>query len=546
MDSSEGRLFIEDKDEELPPLYDAVTEQNDADNKSFWTCCVINRTLLPFKAFYYFFYGAIGSLFPFLALYYKHLWLSPTQTGVLVGLRLFVQMFTTPLWAVLADRFHAKKIVLFIGLCGWLFANTSILLVPPGRKPLSCSENSNKTYLQKRLFPLSTSNDFNGSDQNDKHLLPNVKNHPAFAIKYDSLVASEIENFDENSNLDIKRSFFSKGRESRSIDTRHTFFYLFIIIFVGNLFSAPAQTMANTAMLQTLEDDSHKYGIQRCFGSIGWGASAFLVGMLVSMNHDRRLACTWLDDINYTPCFYAFGAFMLCALFVATTFKYKKENDRKKTDKKSSISVDCRQMDYLTMFVCFVVFIAGFNMGFIQTFLFWHLQSLGGNQHLFSIILAFNAIGEMIGFILSVKLISRFGHLNVLALGIFAYAVRCTVYGIVKNAWLVLFVEYLKAFTSSAVWSAAMSYVGDTSTTGSSLSSIVHTLYWGLGYGGGSILGGVFMQVLEARTTFLGLAVISLLVVILILMINHHNCCPKRKREVYLPVGSEEEEDGDN
>jgi MFS family permease len=599
MDPSEGRPYIEASEQELPPLYESVNSRDSEEKSS--PCSNINRTLLPFKAFYYFFYGAIGSLFPFIALYFRHLWLSPTQAGLLVGLRPIIQSITTPFWALSADRFNAKKIVLFIGLCGWLFAHTSILLVPAGKKPLSCVENS--THVTKRSVDFSYDPlpnnilgeeynpypqeilDYNPVDRKQRNQNPrdslsydsdasdmklfeqeNPSDHVRFSREQfpnksssqNSMnISSEIKTKDtiqpnladkDESNLDSKNNDNGKGSwwtlssMHEPLGTWHTFTYLFLVILMGNLFAAPAQTMANTATLQVLGDDTYKYGAQRCFGSIGWGVSAFVVGMLVSMNHDSSLACNGSDDINYSPCFYAFGFLMLCALVVAIPFKFQNPSEVNPHETRAHLVQVYQQLDCLTLFVFFTVLLAGFNMGFIQTFLFWYLQSLGGSQTLFSLILGFNAVGEMIGFLLSVKLISKYGHLKVLALGIFAYVVRLTVYGVVENPWLVLTVEFLKAFTSSAVWAGAMSYVGDSCYNGSTLAAIAHMLYWGIGYGGGAMLGGVLMEAVGAPTTFLGLAVISLCVVILILVVVQLNCCPKRKQDIYMPVESDDEE----
>ena len=594
MDPSEGRPYIEASEQELPPLYESVNSKDSEEKSSF--CPIINRTLIPFKAFYCFFYGAIGALFPFIALYFRHLWLSPVHAGLLVGLRPIIQSITTPCWALFADRFSAKKIVLFIGLCGWLFTHTCILLVPAGEKPLSCIENS--THIAKRsinfqfaernpypqeIFDYNLMNDASSNDNRTEHnqnprdsvdcnsaacntkLLQeeslNDQTRPqqpeVSSLQNSQKISSEIKtqtssqfrspeidhsNVDSTNNDIINKKWWHMSSMHEPIDTWHTFSYLFLIILIGNLFAAPAQTMANTATLQALGDDTHKYGAQRCFGSIGWGLSAFVVGMLVSMNHDRSLACKGMNDINYSSCFYAFGILMLCSIVVAIPFKFRTESNVNVREPRAPLTQTCQLIDCITLFIFFTVFVAGFTMGFIQTFLFWHLQTLHGTQQLFSIILAFNAVGEMIGFILSVKLISKYGHLNVLAMGMFAYAVRLTVYGVVKNPWLVLTVEFLKAFTSSAVWASAMSYIGDVSRVGSTLSSIVHMLYWGIGYGGGGMLGGVLMEAVGAPTTFLGLAVISMTLVIFILLINHLNCFPKRKQDIYLPVESDEEE----
>lgn len=564
MDPSEGRPYIEASHEELPPLYKSVNNTDSQNSPS--PCSQINRNLLHFKAFYYFFYGAIGSLFPFITLYFKHLWLSSTQAGLLIGLRPIVQTFTTPFWAILADRFNAKKVVLFIGLCGWLFAHTCILVVPSGKKPSSCTSNSTNVTKRSVEFsypPYENSSkeeltpypaeilDYNPANSRYSSIndiirkqpsqnSPSTTTHSLHANNSDDQARTSREEFANNDNE--KGSWMSISDMHAPVDSWHTFTYIFLIIFVGNIFAAPAQTMANTATLQGLGEETHKYGAQRCFGSIGWGLSAFGVGMLVSMNHDRSLVCKGLNDINYSPCFYAFGIMMLCALVAAIPFKFRNANENHPHETRAHCLQVCRQLDCVTLIVLFTVCMAGFNMGFIQAFLFWHLTSLGGTQHLFSTILAFNAIGEMVGFILSVKLISKFGHLKVLALGFFAYSIRLTVYGVVKNPWLVLTVEFLKAFTSSAVWAGAMSYVGESSHYGSTLTALVHTLYWGVGYGAGGMLGGVLMQAFGAATIFLSLGVMSLTIVIAMLVIVHLDCLPKRRQDMYMPVESDEEE----
>ena len=55
MDPSEARSHIQSSDQELPPLYESVNSKDSEEKPS--RCLQINRTLLPFKAFYYFFYA---------------------------------------------------------------------------------------------------------------------------------------------------------------------------------------------------------------------------------------------------------------------------------------------------------------------------------------------------------------------------------------------------------------------------------------------------------------------------------------------------------
>lgn len=64
----------------------------------------INRELLIAKAFYFCFFSAFGSLLPLMAIYFKNMGMTPTQAGILIGIRPFVGYLSAPFWADLADR----------------------------------------------------------------------------------------------------------------------------------------------------------------------------------------------------------------------------------------------------------------------------------------------------------------------------------------------------------------------------------------------------------------------------------------------------------
>lgn len=65
---------------------------------------MVNKDLLFCKLFYFFFFGAFGSLFPLLAIYFKQLGMNPSQGGVLIGFRPFIEFLSVPFWTGLADR----------------------------------------------------------------------------------------------------------------------------------------------------------------------------------------------------------------------------------------------------------------------------------------------------------------------------------------------------------------------------------------------------------------------------------------------------------
>ena len=56
------------------------------------------------KAFYFCFFGAFGSLFPLMAVYFKALGMDAAQCGLLIGIRPIIEYLATPFWHRISDR----------------------------------------------------------------------------------------------------------------------------------------------------------------------------------------------------------------------------------------------------------------------------------------------------------------------------------------------------------------------------------------------------------------------------------------------------------
>ena len=80
----------------------------------------VDKTFIVSKLFYFFFYTALGSLFPFFSLYYKQLWLNTWQIGILLALRPAVKIVCLPLWKMVTDKYSKPKVVYFISMFGWI------------------------------------------------------------------------------------------------------------------------------------------------------------------------------------------------------------------------------------------------------------------------------------------------------------------------------------------------------------------------------------------------------------------------------------------
>lgn len=109
-------------------------------------------------------------------------------------------------------------------------------------------------------------------------------------------------------------------------DIQKAFFLLLLVILIGEFFSAPAITLADSAVITLLGEDADKYGHQRMFGSFGWGLSMFFVGIVLdhSTSFSHHPCGAGHMEKNYNVCFGIFSILMTCAIISASkiTFKY--------------------------------------------------------------------------------------------------------------------------------------------------------------------------------------------------------------------------------
>lgn len=91
----------------------------------------INKDLFIYKSFYFFYFGALGSIIPFLPVYLRQIGLSAFAVGLLVGVRPIVQLASAPFWTVVADKFKKRKAILIMSIMAWLIMTIALVFVEP-------------------------------------------------------------------------------------------------------------------------------------------------------------------------------------------------------------------------------------------------------------------------------------------------------------------------------------------------------------------------------------------------------------------------------
>lgn len=416
-------------------------------------CLRINSHLLISKIFYFFFYAAYGSLHPLLAVYYKQLGISASRSGLLVGIRYFIEFCSAPFWGVVADRFKKGKVVLLFSVFCWLVFNCGIGFVKPAE--MKCEETGTTAAPPLTSFPQgnvthdSTNHSRRHRSSGDLGFDLKVLNRHMRSVNT-NVTSTNITEANPNSTL-VTTSTSSpartnpKGEIVYNQDQVQTIFLLILlVVIVGEFFSAPAVTIVDTVTLQYLGKARDRYGLQRMWGSLGWGLAMLLVGIWIDHTHIKVLidgfGCVAPDYVhNYRIAFIVFGVLMGVAFVVATQFYFEdgisyrqevsegaveqaEQQPETGSSEQTPVSPEATEFHYshLLRLLCsvryssvlFVAWFMGFGYGFVFTFLYWHLEDLGGTTTLFGVCSILSHVSELAAYFTSHKFIELVGHIR--------------------------------------------------------------------------------------------------------------------------------------
>ncbi|XP_005366430.1 major facilitator superfamily domain-containing protein 6 isoform X1 [Microtus ochrogaster] len=564
-------------------------------------CVKINNDLLISKVFYFFFYSAYGSLYPLLPVYYKQLGMSPSQSGLLVGIRYFIEFCSAPFWGVVADRFRKGKIVLLFSLLCWVLFNLGIGFVKPAT--LRCIPKIPPTAHPTNVSHLVTILPMNSStaaffttapkSREKRELLslsekePNVSDTALFstALTLTSEPTLQPQTEEATHHVTDLISNASTGTPTPTGNTTETttavvltttkslpsdqvslvydqqeveaiFLVILVVVIIGEFFSASSVTIVDTVTLQYLGKHRDRYGLQRMWGSLGWGLAMLSVGIGIDYTHidvfiDGK-GCKPPEYRNYQIVFIVFGVLMTMALIVATQFRFRynhfkngdskgkeveipqveRDNSTESSEETPTATSHSQAFNFWDLIkllcsvqygsVLFVAWFMGFGYGFVFTFLYWHLEDLNGTTTLFGVCSVLSHVSELTAYFFSHKLIELIGHIRVLYIGLACNTARYIYISYLENAWTVLPMEVLQGVTHAAIWAACISYLSAAvpPELRTSAQGILQGLHLGLGRGCGAMIGGVLVNYFGAAATFRGIGMACLVILLLFALIQ--------------------------
>eukprot|EP00111_Clytia_hemisphaerica_P008298 TCONS_00024217-protein len=480
------------------------------------------------KVFYFCYSSAMGSLWPYFPLYFRQQFLTPRQVGSIVASRTLLQFLFVPFWCTIAEKFHKHKQILLIGLFAWLLSTMAIKMVPR-EEPKACLQmNKNIKKHTKNMKSSPVWFDFSpfvGESQNEDDIETKRQRREHEGIYDDYYSPANMFNTTE----DFETIYAEYDPAKHITDSSQAFILLLLITVLGVSLASPSQTLVDICTMKQLRRSKESFGKQVVWAAIGSASFAFLIGSVVSLFKIKN-PCTLEEDIDYSLCFYAFAFFMCITIMVATRFQFEKPAAE---EIKSTFPHDLDE-SIANLWECFrtindihlaslliVTFYCGFGNGFISTFLFWHLQEMGGLQILLALVSLINSAAEVIFYIVAEKLMEYIGHFRLIYIGLFCFSLRFFYYSFLRQPWLVLPIEITHGMTSAAIRSALISYIRQEGSIGHMLHGLINGIHGGLGFSIGGLVGGFMVHNYGHVLTFLIFGELSLLTLFCFILVNN-------------------------
>jgi PPP family 3-phenylpropionic acid transporter len=278
--------------------------------------------------------------------------------------------------------------------------------------------------------------------------------------------------------------------------------YLLPAVFLYALFFAPILPLADNSVLELLGTQKHRYGRQRLWGSVGWGVSAPLVGLLV-----ERAGLHW----SFNVC-----AMLIMGLLLVTIWlPVSRIPVRGGFWQGLSLLTNRQWIIFLT-----IGFIIGAALAVVNNFLFLFMATLGATGPTMGIALTVGTLSEMVIMFYADRLLTRWSARRMLAIAVFFMMVRLLAYSWAGSAEWVLLVQLLHGPTFGLMWIAGVSHADHLAPAGmgATAQGLFTGVTMGLGAAFGSIAGGLAYQLVGLETMFLGSGLVVLAGLLLFLL----------------------------
>ncbi|MBN3273957.1 MF6LA protein, partial [Polyodon spathula] len=502
----------------------------------------VNKAMLLSRLFHFLHCAGKACVIPFLTLYLRHLGLTASLTGIIMGTKHFINLAWAPLSGYFAKHYNKRKVVILSSLLCSIGAGLLLLLIPPANKA-AMSRYCNISAFAGFGLPKTAEDTINQSQLGNTavtvHAFTTLISPTALTLMNTKHVATAGAD-----NSDSKRSVRPRSIRSLKTGTTHgqkatdiilevqhqLFFLVLMAVALWEVLAAPLEWTVDDGLYEYLDfvDATDGYSRHWIWGYLGAACSACGVGLLVS-----NLDCLLNVHIHRSSVHFYCYAILITLTLLTGTFLPVHVNRKQEQTNKVLKALHLISNDGRATLCALTAFVVGAVGSTVENYLFWQMQDKGSSEFYMGASIAIMLFAEILLSFFSNKILKTVGQSGTVALGMFCMAVQCLYYSFLWSPWSVLPIQSLNAFSNGALWWALNAQCEDVSTPGMerSVQRVFQALSLGLGAGIGSLVGGFVASRFSLEVLYRAAAVV--LVIWSVAFLTVQSRIPRQKRVNY-------------
>jgi len=276
------------------------------------------------------------------------------------------------------------------------------------------------------------------------------------------------------------------------------FIPLFVLVLAFNGFFAPVSSFNDNATMFMLGDEKEMYGRVRLGGTIAFGLTPPLAGVMVG-------------KYGLGAAFWGCAIMFLLALIVSQKLVHREKGvEEAGGEGILSLIWTPRWLVFLGL-----AFAGGIASTGVNYYLFPYLKELGASETTMGLALTIGMIAEIPAMVFGNLLIRRFQAYGLLMLAMVLTGVRMLLFATTGSYILALVIQLLNGLTFPAMWLAGVSYADELAPSGLSATAqgLFAAMVFGIGAAAGGFICGPLLESLGGRGLFLVLGIVVLVIV---------------------------------
>ena len=277
-------------------------------------------------------------------------------------------------------------------------------------------------------------------------------------------------------------------------------------VFAYAIVTSPISPLLDSNALEVAKEHERSYGGLRVWGSVGWAASTWLVGLLIQARGTR-----WF--------FYSY------IILMAIAFLFALFQPARKLIQRSSLLHGLREL-FRVDFLLFLIsaFLLTTASGGVNSFFSLYLNRIGATEGQIGLSWALAAVSELPVMLLSAVMLRRIGAKGLLVMAFLVFIVRWLFYSVIDAPVWALVVQLLHGLSFAAFLVGGVTFVSERTPPGLSATAqaIYSTVTFGLASITGSMIGGYLYDNVGMQNFFRFFSLLGLAGLAIFLMAGKH------------------------